>query len=216
MKFEDVKTEFERFEKSGRSGSFSRISEFFESLKGTYLKEKTRALRRQGLEAPSIHVKARESWMSFARDSFQKLLVIRLRETLDGRRAKVESGGRFSGLPLSGSDVVVYRRSRKKANIFCVIAVKSSLNEKIFDSAYLKLKLSGDKATEKARVLAASIDRYLRSVIVREESRRIERIVTEHEMDRIYLGRKPLPRNAKVKSVQNIFKDLNRFSRRAG
>ncbi len=117
-------------------------------------------------------------------------------------------------LVIPDGDIVIYKPS--DGNVVAIISCKNSLRERYAQSLYWKLKLSLDPITKPIKMYFITIDK--------EKGKKPEldinskngrptksRILLEHEMDGVYVGRELKDTSDKIKEFNKFIDDLRKL-----
>jgi type II restriction enzyme len=105
-----------------------------------------------------------------------------------------------------------------ESEILAIVSCKTSLRERIAQSCYWKLKLLSSDITKGIRVFLATTDNdknfQLKKGRGRYDGKHRNRVISEHELDGIYILREDFLtdwESAKVKRFERIFDDITRI-----
>jgi len=235
MDFKHIFEKFSDFKRIHKEKSFSKIDVFFEDIKDIYLFEKTNELTKKGVTNNIAQNKARQSWRTFVGHSLQTLILVLLKELFENtdikfikdteltktnlseekelvRRMLEIHFNKYSFLP--DADIIVYKYNPKTnyIKIYAIISVKNSFRERGFETTYWKLKLSDNKITKTIKVYMVTPDKDDEiNTIDGARGPKKTRVILEYELDNIYLARDNFEKTEKVKSIDDLFKDIKKL-----
>ncbi len=115
--------------------------------------------------------------------------------------------GEYSVLP--DGDIVLYQTNKDNIKILAVLSVKNSFRERFTETPYWKLKLLQSPVTSHIKVFMITPDND--DEISFKDKPKKARIVTEHELDGLYLAKSHFDQSPKIKGIENLLEDLKRF-----
>lgn len=226
MKIKDLIRLYEIKKDKYGHDAFKYISKLFAEAKDAhekeFLKSKTAEKARKEGRIPDHE----QSWRAFKGKNYEKIVLYIIEDTARSFGLKVVSGnklerskklkyeldmvkrkllidyGRF-GSHLPDIDIVVYEPSNYE--VVAVISCKITLRERIAQTAYWKLKLSGSEVTEKIKVYFVTTDED-GTLVVRHPAKK-GRAICEIDMDGAYVMRE-IEESEKVKMFDKFIEDL--------
>jgi len=231
MKLNDLIGMYEDRKKQYGDRAYLHVSEIFEEARERYKKDYLSSPRATRLKAQGKTPDAEQSWKPFKGANFEKLVLYIIKEELESMGLRCVSGGkllRLKNLPLELSDVyhkLVVRYGRysilpdadlviyepESHEVIGIVSCKTTLRERIAQTAYWKLKLSQDPLTMhiKGYFVTADEDRDLaRGLSSAQVSR--NRIIVEHELDGTYVFH-DVEESEKVKPFPKFIADLRKI-----
>lgn len=225
--------ELDKFKRDNPYTWHTKISEFLDKFRIIYERYKFDIYIKSGFNSSAAQNKARNSWVAYLGAKLEDVVLNFLGdfckvnniaivkgkllkncnndEELSKVRRKIEvSFNEFSLLP--DADLVLYKLINDEPEIISIISVKKSFRERYTETPYWKLKLLQDKVTEKIKVFMVTPDKEGEISFVKPKPRQA-RIVMEYELDSIYLLKDKFHKSAKVKIIDEIFRDLERISK---
>lgn len=119
--------------------------------------------------------------------------------------------GDYSILP--DGDIIIY--NPKNGKVLSIISCKNSLRERYSQTLYWKLKLSLDPITKPIKMYFITIDKEIGKKpeldINPKNGPTKPRILLEHEMDGVYVGRELQDASDKVKEFDKFIDDLKKI-----
>lgn len=229
MKLKDLIEMFDSKRKQWGEDAYLHISEIFGEAREKYKQEYLASSKAQKLIAQGKVPDAEQSWKAFKGKNFEKLILHSIagklqtelnlhcipgqwlsRNKLSEERGKVYRNlliryGQWSLLP--DVDLVIYEPSNCK--VVGVISCKITLRERIAQTAYWKLKLSGDPLTMhiKGYFVTADEDGDLIKGVAHPTR---NRILVEHELDGTYVLR-DVTESDKIKAFPKLIEDIRRL-----
>ncbi len=229
MKLKDLVRQYEIKKNKYRNDAFKHISELFAEAKSEhkkeFLKSKTAEKARKEGRIPDHE----QSWRAFKGKNYEKLVLYIIEDMTRSFGLKVVSGNKLErsnklkyeldmvkrkllidygkfGSHLPDIDIVVYEPSNYE--IVAVISCKITLRERIAQTAYWKLKLSGSEVTEKIKVYFVTTDED-GTLVVKHPAKK-GRAICEVDMDGAYVMRE-IKESEKVKMFDKFIKDLRKL-----
>jgi type II restriction enzyme len=231
MKFNDLIEMYEDRKKQYGDRAYLYVSEIFEEAREHYRSEYLSSPRAARLRAQGRMPDAEQSWKPFKGANFEKLVLYIIKQELESMGLRCISGdkllrpknlpaelsdvyrklviryGQYSILP--DADLVIYEP--KSHEVIGIVSCKTTLRERIAQTAYWKLKLSQDPVTMhiKGYFITADEDRDLvRGLSNAKVSR--NRIIVEHELDGTYVFH-DVEESEKVKPFPKFIEDLRKI-----
>jgi len=226
MKLKDLIRQYEIKKNQHGNDAFKYISELFSEAKGVhkkeFLKSKTAEKARREGRMPDHE----QSWRAFKGKNYEKLVLYIIEDMARGFGLKVISGNKLErskklkyeldmvkrkllidygkfGSHLPDIDIVVYEPLNYE--VVAVISCKITLRERIAQTAYWKLKLSGSEVTEKIKVYFVTTDED-RTLVMRHPVKK-GRAICEVDMDGAYVMRE-IEESENVKMFDKFIEDL--------
>ena len=212
--FEDVKKLYNEMELTKGKDAYRYISEIFENAEGPY-KENFLERNENG--------DARQSWIKFKGEAFEKLLQYIITDSIEEIGLKVVNGnelgkaelkaikdnvtinyGEFEPL-LPDADIIIY--NPENSEVIAILSSKTSLRERITHTGYWKFKLLESQRTEHIRLYLITLDRDKN--LTRKERPNKRRVIAETDLDGTYvLTAEALEESDKVKLFEHFIDDL--------
>ena len=210
----DIIKEFEIFKRKEKE-PFSKISKFIEYLKEKFYEEKRKIIDDEN--------KIRQSWVSFLGHNLEKVFENLIEDFCKENNLKVTKDKELKSKNLSqelsevkrlisvnfgeylllpDADIIIYKLNPIK--ILAILSIKNSFRERYTETPYWKLKLVQDKVTKDIKVFMVTPDKD--NEISNKNKK--ARIVMEYELDGIYLAKEKFEKSDKVKSINELIKDL--------
>lgn len=209
--------------------AITKISDFMNSFRNHYEKVKYQDFLQRGFNSAEAQNKARNSWVVFSGKELEKIIIAFFEqyceknniymvmgsalekccddEILSKVRRKIEvTFEKYSLLP--DADIVVYKLLRGEPEVLAILSVKNSFRERYTETPYWKLKLLQDKVTQKIKVFMLTPDNDDEISLLRNGPKKA-RIILEYELDSIYLLRERFEGSPKIKSIKDLFRDLD-------
>ena len=231
MELNDLLKMYEEKKKQHKDEAYLHVSEIFEEARERYKSEYLSSPRAARLRAQGRTPDAEQSWKPFKGTNFEKLVLYIIRQELESMGLRCVPGGKLlrpKNLPLELSDVyhklvvrygqysilpdadlVIYEP--ESHDVIGIVSCKTTLRERIAQTAYWKLKLSQDPVTKhiKGYFITADEDRDLvRGLNSPQVSR--NRIIVEHELDGTYVFH-DVEESEKVKPFPKFIADLRKI-----
>jgi len=217
-----------RFKKKYPSNWQANLSEFLNRFRVEYERAKYKEYLSSGYAIADAQNKARNSWVAFLGKKLEEIVFLFLKDFCDSKglslvkgselkncknnmilsdvRRKIEiTFNKYSLLP--DADIVIYKKSGSEIEVKAIISIKNSFRERYTETPYWKIKLKQNKVTENIKVFMITPDNDNEISFVKIRPRQ-PRIVMEYELDSIYLLKKEFDKSQKIKSIDDIFKDL--------
>jgi len=231
MRLTDLIAMYENKKKLHGDKAYLHVSEIFEEARQHYKREYLSSPRAARLEAQGRTPDAEQSWKPFKGANFEKLVLYIIGRELEQMGLRCISGDKLlrpKNLPLEFSDVyhklvvrygqysvlpdadlVIYKPESHE--VVGVVSCKTTLRERIAQTAYWKLKLSQDPVTMhiKGYFITADEDRDLARGLNSPQVSR-NRIIVEHELDGTYVFH-DVEESEKVKAFPKFIADLRRI-----
>jgi type II restriction enzyme len=224
------------FLKEKGDSAITKISDFMNSFRNHYEKVKCQEFLQKGCDYAEAQNKARNSWVVFSGKKLEEVIFTFLEEyckknniymvrgsalgrccdneMLSKVRRKIEVAfEKYSLLP--DADVVVYKLLKGEPEVLAILSVKNSFRERYTETPYWKLKLLQDKVTQKIKVFMLTPDNDDEISTMRNGPKKA-RIILEYELDSIYLLKERFESSPKVKSIKELFKDLDALINECG
>ncbi len=239
MTYEDLKEAFLEFQETHKGRTLSLLGHFFYDMRKDFEKAKMAEWKKEGHSISDAQNKTRQGWVSFLGGALEKVIALSLVDFCKIHDLKLASGrnlrtpqnaeydlvrrsimvnfGGYSLLP--DADMVIYRYSEKikKVDITCILSVKNSFRERYTETPYWKLKLKENPNTKAIRVFMITPDNddeiSFTGADGSHRGARQSRIVMEYELDGIYLAKEKFDGSDKVKSINDLQKDILAISR---
>jgi len=238
MTFEDLVKLYEQKRKIYGDKAYLHVSDLFAEIREEYKQEYLRGPRARTVRASGGTPDAEQSWKPFKGHNFEKLIMHIVRREIESLGVGCIQGqqlervylpnpldqlyrnllvrfGPFAILP--DADLVIYEPDTARA--LGVISCKTSLRERVAQTAYWKLKLSADPITTHVKGYFVTLDEDhdlaegLQGVSSRKPGRRTSkrnRIIVEHELDGTYvLGE--VVESDRVKGFPRLLDDVRRL-----
>jgi type II restriction enzyme len=230
MKFNDLIRMYD--EKKGQYGdkAYLHVSEIFEEARERYKSEYLSSPRAARLRTQGKTPDAEQSWKPFKGANFEKLVLYIIRQEVESMGLRCIFGdkllrpknlpaelntvyrnlvvryGQYSLLP--DADLVIYKP--KTCKVIGIVSCKTTLRERIAQTAYWKLKLSRDPLTMhiKGYFVTADEDKDLVAGLNSPQLSR-NRIIVEHELDGTYVFH-DVEESEKVKPFPMFIEDLRK------
>ena len=230
MKLDDLIKMYEEKKKQYKDKAYLHISEVFEEARERYKSEYLSSPRAARLRAQGGTPDAEQSWKPFKGANFEKLVLYIIRQELESMGLRCISGDKLlkpKNLPLELSDVyhklvvrygkysilpdadlVIYEPETHE--VIGIVSCKTTLRERIAQTAYWKLKLSQDPLTMhiKGYFVTTDEDRDLARGLSSPQVSR-NRIIVEHELDGTYVLRE-VEESEKVKPFPDFIEDIKK------
>jgi len=230
MKLNDLIEMYEEKKKIHGDKAYLHVSEIFEESRKRYKSEYLSSPRAARLRAQGKTPDAEQSWKPFKGANFEKLVLYIIKQEVELMGLRCIFGdkllrpgnlpaelsavyrnllvryGQYSLLP--DADLVIYKP--KTCKVIGIVSCKTTLRERIAQTAYWKLKLSQDPLTMhiKGYFITADEDKDLvKSLSSPSVSR--NRIIVEHELDGTYVFHE-VEESEKVKSFPSFIEDLKK------
>ena len=234
MKLDDLIAMYEDKRKLYADQTYLHVSEIFEEARDRYKNEYLSSPRAARLRAQGKTPDAEQAWKPFKGANFEKLVLYIIGQEVESMGLRCVFGdrllrpknlsaelsavyrnllvryGQYSLLP--DADLVVYDPGICK--VIGIVSCKTTLRERIAQTAYWKLKLSQDPVTMhiKGYFITADEDKDLvRGLNDPRVSR--NRIIVEHELDGTYVFH-DLEESDKVKPFPRFIEDLRKVVER--
>jgi type II restriction enzyme len=231
MKLTDLIKMYEEKKRQYGDEAYLHVSEIFEEARERYKSEYLSSPRAARLRAQGRTPDAEQSWKPFKGANFEQLVLYIIRQELESMGLRCVFGDKLlrpKNLPLELSDVyhklivrygqysilpdadlVIYKP--KSHEVIGIVSCKTTLRERIAQTAYWKLKLSQDPVTMhiKGYFITADEDRDLARGLSNAKVSR-NRIIVEHELDGTYVFH-DVEESEKVKPFPKFIIDLRRI-----
>lgn len=224
------------FIKENGESAITKISDFMNNFRTYYEKVKYQDFLHRGFNSAEAQNKARNSWVVFSGKKLEEVIITFLEEyckkndiymvkgsalenccdneMLSKVRRKIEVAfEKYSLLP--DADIVVYKLLKGEPEVLAILSVKNSFRERYTETPYWKLKLLQDKVTQKIKVFMLTPDNDDEISTMRKGPKKA-RIILEYELDSIYLLKERFEGSPKVKSIKELFKDLDALINECG
>jgi type II restriction enzyme len=231
MKLDDLIKMYEEKKKQYKDKAYLHISGVFEEARERYKSEYLSSPRAARLRAQGGTPDAEQSWKPFKGANFEKLVLYIIGQELESMGLRCISGDKLlkpKNLPLELSDVyhklvvrygkysilpdadlVIYEPETHE--VIGIVSCKTTLRERIAQTAYWKLKLSQDPLTMhiKGYFVTTDEDRDLARGLSSPQVSR-NRIIVEHELDGTYVFH-DVEESEKVKPFPKFIVDLRKI-----
>jgi len=231
MTLSDLLKIYEEKKKQYKDKAYLHISEVFEEARERYKSEYLSSPRAAKLIAQGRTPDAEQSWKPFKGANFERLVLYIIRQELESMGLRCVSGDKLrrpKNLPLELSDVyyklvvrygqhsilpdadlVIYEPESHE--VIGIVSCKTTLRERIAQTAYWKLKLSQDplRMHIKGYFVTADEDRDLARGLNSPQVSR-NRIIVEHELDGTYVFH-DVEESEKVKPFPKFIADLRKI-----
>lgn len=234
MKLEDLLRLYDTKKKAYGDQAYLHISEMFEEARDEYKEEYLRSDKASKKREKGEEPDAEQSWKPFKGHNFEKLILRIVQSELSSDTVKCIPGSSLGGRNLTAelskvhrnlivrygsysilpdADLVLY--SPSTCRVLGVISCKTTLRERIAQTAYWKLKLAADPVTVHIQGFLVTpdedgdLDRSLAELDETSRSGR-NRIIVEHELDGTYVLRR-ISESAKVKAFPKLIEDVRRL-----
>lgn len=230
MKLSDLIQMYEDKKKLYGDEAYLHVSEIFEEARERYKSEYLSSPTVARLRAQGKTPDAEQSWKPFKGANFEKLVLYIIGQEVDSMGLRCIFGdkllrprnlsaelsavyrnllvryGQYSLLP--DADLVIYEPGTCK--VIGVVSCKTTLRERIAQTAYWKLKLSQDPLTMqiKGYFITADEDKDLVRALNSPQVSR-NRIIVEHELDGTYVFHE-VEESEKVKPFPRFIEDLRK------
>jgi len=234
MRLNDLLRIYEGKKRQYKDKAYLHISEVFEEARERYKSEYLSSPRAARLRAQGKTPDAEQSWKPFKGANFEKLVLYIIKQELESLALRCVSGDKLlkpKNLPLELSDVyhkLVVRYGRysilpdadlviyepESHEVIGIVSCKTTLRERIAQTAYWKLKLSQDPVTMhiKGYFVTTDEDRDLARGLTSPQVSR-NRIIVEHELDGTYVFH-DVEESEKVKPFPKFIEDLRKIVNR--
>jgi len=215
----DIIKEFEKF-KQKEKAPYTKISKFTQEVKKKFYAKKLKENKSEN--------KIRQAWVSFIGHNLEKIFEEMLKEFCKRYNLKITKDkalksnnlskelsevkrlvsvnfGEYMLLP--DADIIIYKLNPIK--IIAILSIKNSFRERYTETPYWKLKLLEDEITKDIKVFMITPDKD--NEISNKSAKRKARIVMEYELDGIYLAKEEFDKSEKIKSIDELIKDLKRL-----
>lgn len=227
MKFADLVKMYEEKKQQYGAKAYLHISEMLAEAKARHIQDYIEAQLQRGRRREEIDPE--QSWKAFKGKNFEKLILyiiedsvkaMGLKSTKDNalnrkrlskelsevRRRLVVHYGKYDFIP--DTDIVIYHP--RTYRIIAVVSCKTTLRERIAQTAYWKLKLLGDPVTKTIKVFLITPDED--GHLVAKEPPSKGRAIVEHDLDGTYVLR-TIEESRKVKMFDKFLDDLKEVMR---
>lgn len=230
MKLTDLITMYENKKHLYGDKAYLHVSQIFEEAREHYKNEYLASPRAAKLRAQGKTPDAEQSWKPFKGANFEKLVLYIIRQEVESMGLRCVPGdkllrpknlfaelsavyrnlliryGQYSLLP--DADLVIYKP--KTCKVIGIVSCKTTLRERIAQTAYWKLKLSQDPLTVhiKGYFITADEDKDLARGLSNPPVSR-NRIIVEHELDGTYVFHE-VEESEKVKPFPRFIEDLRK------
>jgi len=230
MKLSDLVKIYENKKALYGDKAYLHVSEIFEEARERYKSEYLSSPRAARLRAQGKTPDAEQSWKPFKGANFEKLVSYIIKQEVESMGLRCIFGdrllrpknlsaelsavyrnlliryGEYSLLP--DADLVIYESETCK--VIGIVSCKTTLRERIAQTAYWKLKLSQDPVTMhiKGYFVTPDEDRDLVRGLSNPPVSR-NRIIVEYELDGTYVFR-DVEESEKVKSFPKFIEDLRK------
>ncbi len=234
MDYKELEKEFNKFKTVHKDRTLSLLGDFLNKMRITFMRNKSAQWKKSGFSESEAQNKSRQGWVSFVGSSLEKIVassledfcqkynlrIIKdknLKNVRDGehdlvKRAIMVHFEEYALLPDADMIIYKYQEKIKKVNIICILSVKNSFRERYTETPFWKLKLKENPNTKAIRVFMITPDNDDEISFIRGEGDnkkpRKARIVMEYELDGIYLAKEQFDESAKVKSINDLQKDI--------
>jgi len=230
MKLNDLIRIYEAKKRQYGDKAYLHVSEIFEEARERYKSEYLSSPRAARLRAQGKTPDAEQSWKPFKGANFEKLVLYIIRQEVESLGLRCIFGdrllrpknlsaelsavyrnllvryGEHSLLP--DADLVIYEPETRK--VIGIVSCKTTLRERIAQTAYWKLKLARDPLTMhiKGYFITADEDQDLAKGLNNPKVTR-NRIIVEHELDGTYVLHE-IEESKRVKSFPQFIEDLSK------
>ncbi len=223
---------FQKFVKSITDGtsSLAKISSFLKIEKDAYYKLKAEEYKKEGLSDSQSAIKARQSWVNFVGRFLEDVIKEVISEFAESKNIKITSDRALKSNNLDreldkvkravvvhfedksllpDGDLILYAAKDDSVAVKAIVSVKNSFRERYTETPYWKLKLQNNPNTSHIKVLLVTPDND--NELKSASSPRKARVVMEHELDGIYIVNEAFEGSAKVKGIEDLINDLDKF-----
>ncbi|BCD68620.1 type II restriction enzyme [Nitratiruptor sp. YY09-18] len=215
----------ERFKhfKNNTENPYKKISDFLENEK--------RRFYELGKKDGKTENEIRQGWVSYVGHNLETIFEEMIKDFCTNKGYKITKDKILKGKELSpelsevkrkisvnfgeymllpDADIVIY--TTDPIWVKAILSIKNSFRERYTETPYWKLKLLQDKITEDIKVFMITPDKDNEiSFKTSQRGPRKARIVMEYELDGIYLAKEDFEGSDKVKSIENLFDDLEKL-----
>lgn len=222
MKFNDLVNLYEEMKKTHGNSTYRHISELLEKAKVIH--------KNDWAKNPTPNKDHEQSWRAFKGKNLEKLIMYTIKDEIESLRLKIVEGntlektkstnlskelssvkrsilvdyGEF-GSHLPDVDLIIYEPSTYK--IVAVISSKVSMRERIAQTGYWKIKLSGDEVTKHIKVFFVTPDED--GTLTTKRPAKKGRAIVEVDTDGSYIMTEAtVEESNKVKMFDKFIEDL--------
>jgi type II restriction enzyme len=214
---------FKEFKKKTEN-PYKKISKFLENEKERFYK--------LGKEAGKTPNEIRQGWVSYVGHNLEKIFEEMIESFCNEKGYKITKDKILKGknldpelsevkrkicinfgeyMLLPDADIIIYRGS-PNIQVKAILSIKNSFRERYTETPYWKLKLLQDEITKDIKVFMITPDKDNEiSFKISKRGPRKARIVMEYELDGLYLAKENFEGSEKVKSIEDLFDDLERI-----
>lgn len=225
MTYQDVINLYEKYRKIDKTNAYKYVSRVLNEAKKVHY--------RDFLKNPTPKKDHEQSWKPFKGHALERLIDYILKEKIEEMGLKLINGkkvdrtdpknlsielqtvkrnlsidfGKF-GFHIPDVDLVIYNPNNFK--IIAVISSKSSMRERIAQSAYWKLKMKNYSLTKHIKVFLASPDGDANFAEIKGMNK--SRTIVEADLDGAYImSESPIKESEKIKTFDKFIDDLKKI-----
>jgi type II restriction enzyme len=216
--FEDLLKLYSEFKKKYGEMAYKHISELFDKAKQLH--------KEDWLKHPTPDRDHEQSWRAFKGNNFEKLIMHIIQDKVESLGLKVVRGEELEGKELSeelsrvkrnvlvnfgefgchlpDADLIIY--NPKTCDVVAIVSCKTSLRERLAQTAYWKLKFLEDPVTKHIKVLFITIDE--KGELGRKKPAKKCRAIAEVDLNGSYIVEGEVEESEKVKTFDKFIDDL--------
>jgi len=225
MTYQDIITLYERYKKIYKRDAYKYISKILREAKEIH--------HRDFLKNPSPQKDHEQSWKPFKGNALERLIDYILKEKIEELGLKIINGKKVDrtkpknlnielqavkrnlsvdfgsfGFHIPDVDLIIY--SPSDLRVIAVISSKSSMRERIAQSAYWKIRMKNYSLTKHIKVFLASPDEDGNFTEIKGMNK--SRVIVEADLDGAYImSELPIKESEKIKTFDKFIDDLKKL-----